>query len=206
MNHDPIRIVLTGGPGGGKTSFMRELREADPEARVYLLVPEAATQLISAGLRPGTMDFQRAVIHLQHSLESACAQAGGPGKVLICDRGSIDSLAYWKLLGGEEDAFFDLTGMSYVEHLGRYAGVLHFETAAIDALPHYQRVDLSRPEPPEEAARIDAMCGQLWSRHPRYVLLGNRGSSWEEKASRAQRQLDEVIAPLAISRGIEGKD
>lgn len=37
-----LTIVLTGGPGGGKSTLMRELRAEDPYARRWLLVPEAA--------------------------------------------------------------------------------------------------------------------------------------------------------------------
>ncbi|MDQ3813065.1 MAG: DUF4329 domain-containing protein [Armatimonadota bacterium] len=42
--------MLTGGPGGDKSTLMRELREADPHARHWLLVPEAAPLLFQAGL------------------------------------------------------------------------------------------------------------------------------------------------------------
>lgn len=81
------RIVLTGGPGGGKTALMRELRAEDPDARRYLLVPEAAPLLFQAGLSARQKAFQRAVVRLQVALEDACAGAAAPGHVLIANAG-----------------------------------------------------------------------------------------------------------------------
>lgn len=48
MTNNP-RIVLTGGPCGGKTSLLRELREADPYGERWLFVPEAAPLLFQSG-------------------------------------------------------------------------------------------------------------------------------------------------------------
>lgn len=188
------RIVLSGGPGGGKSSLMRELRAEDPDAERYLLVPEAASLLISAGLESRTKPFQRQVVRLQIALEDAVAAAAGDcgdgaGKVLICDRGTIDSLAYWRLGGWDEQEFFDLTGMGLEDHLRRYYGVICLQTTAIGAEVHYHRgTATGRNEDLREAAEIDALCNQAWSSHPRYELIENAGRDWPAK-SRAARDV-----------------
>jgi len=130
------RVVLTGGPGGGKTTFMHELRAEDPYARRWLLVPEAAPLLFQAGLSAREKGFQRTVVRLQITLEDACAEAAAPGLVLICHRGTLDPLAYWLRNGWPEAEFFALTQMMRAEHFRRYTGVIQLQTAAIGAEAH----------------------------------------------------------------------
>ena len=77
-------IVLTGGPGGGKSTLMRELRSEDPYTKRWLLVPEAAPLLFRASLNAREKGFQRAVVRLQMTLEEVCTEAAPPSQVLIC--------------------------------------------------------------------------------------------------------------------------
>jgi predicted ATPase len=105
-------IVLTGGPCGGKTTLMRELRAEDPECRKWVLVPESAPVLFQAGLSAREKSFQAAVVRVQIALEDACALAAPAGSVLVCHRGTLDPLAYWLRNGWEEVDFFALTGMT----------------------------------------------------------------------------------------------
>ena len=176
-------FVLTGGPGGGKSTLMAELRAADPRAQRWLLVPEAAPLLFRAGLDAREQRFQAAVVRLQLALETACAQAARPGQVLLCHRGALDALAYWRRNGWPEADFFALTGTPREEYLRRYQGVIHLQTAAIGAEAHYRRVPQAhRPETPAQAAQIDALCAAAWQAHPGYVLIANDGRDWPAKA------------------------
>lgn len=101
------RIVVTGGPGGGKTTaadlFRRELGEQ------VLVVPEAATLLFRGGfprsekihvIKPS----QQAIYHVQRNLEDAQSAIFGQ-RILICDRGTVDGAAYWP---GDPDEFLRL--------------------------------------------------------------------------------------------------
>ncbi len=45
------RIVLTGKSGGGKPTFMYELRMGEPDVRSWLSVPEGASLLFQASFR-----------------------------------------------------------------------------------------------------------------------------------------------------------
>lgn len=191
---DIPQVVLTGGPGGGKTTFLRELRGMDPERERFILVPEAATLLIGAGHLPGTKEFQLAVVRLQLALEQNCSDLAHPGQVLICDRSVVDSLAYWRLLGGSEDEFFERIGLSRDEVYARYTGAIHLRTAALGAHEFYVRIRAgARMETQEEAAEIDFMCGQVWRAHPGYQLVDNGSEGWKEKIDNANRALKALV-------------
>ena len=117
------RIVLTGGPGGGKTTaadlFRREIGER------VVIVPEAATLLFSGGF-PRTVDTrarmaaQQAIYHVQTQLENV-QSALYPDRVLLCDRGTIDGAAYWP---DEPAGFFASVGSSELAELERRGLVL----------------------------------------------------------------------------------
>jgi len=188
-------FVLTGGPGGGKSALMAELRAADPRAERWLLVPEAAPLLFQAGLDAREQRFQIAVVRLQVALEAACAEAARPGQVLVCHRGALDALAYWRRNGWPEADFFALTATRPEEYLRRYQGVIHLQTAAIGAEAHYRRVPQAhRPETPAQAAEIDALCAAAWQAHSRYVLIANDRPDWPAKARAARDLLDSWLS------------
>jgi hypothetical protein len=194
MARVPI-IVLTGGPGGGKSALMRELRAEDPHAQRWILVPEAAPLLFRAGLDGREKSFQRAVVRLQMALEDVCAEAARPGQVLVCHRGTLDPLAYWLRNGWDEREFFACVEMSREELFARYLGVLHLQTTAIGAEVHYRRFpDAHRPETPEQAVEVDRLCAQAWSGHPRYVLIDNICKDWNTKSSLACSVLAQCLA------------
>ncbi|MBW1756030.1 MAG: AAA family ATPase, partial [Deltaproteobacteria bacterium] len=128
-NH--FRIVLTGGPGGGKTTaadlFRREIGEK------VVIVPETATMLFMGGFpRVGEPKAraatQRAIFHAQVGLEDVQG-ALYPGRVLLCDRGTIDGAAFWP--DEAPEGFFESLGTSLERELTRYDAVLFFESAAV---------------------------------------------------------------------------
>jgi predicted ATPase len=168
------RIVLTGGPGGGKTTaadlFRRELGES------VVVVPESATILFAGGFpRSDQVDagraVQTAIFHVQRNLEDV-QSARYPDRVLICDRGTIDGAAYWPAGDGD---FFEQMGTTFDTELQRYDAVVFFETAAVagDSIEGGNPV---RSETLDEAVALDARLRRLWSRHPRFSLVPHSSS------------------------------
>lgn len=168
------RVVLTGGPGGGKTTaadlFRRELGEQ------VVVVPEAATILYKGGFpREGSKGVreatQRAIYQTQINLEDA-QFANYAGRVLLCDRGTIDGSVYWP--DGPDD-FFKHINSTLEKQLERYDAVLFFETAAVGGIS-IEGGNPMRIESLNEALEIDKKLKALWSKHPNFVFVPHSNS------------------------------
>ncbi|TVQ99301.1 MAG: hypothetical protein EA398_12305 [Deltaproteobacteria bacterium] len=191
------RIVLTGGPGGGKTTaadlFRREIGER------AVIVPESATMLFSGGLpRTGDARAQRAaqsaIFHVQRSLETIQA-AQYPDRVLLCDRGTVDGAAYWP----EEDGdFFAAMGTSLDAELARYDAVIFFESAAVGDMS-IEGGNPTRIESNEEAVAVDRRLRDLWSRHPRFVFVAHNPSFFK-KITFGLAALESMVGQLNYAR------
>jgi predicted ATPase len=168
------RIVLTGGPGGGKTTAADLFRrEIGPRVA---LVPEAATLLYAGGF-PRSEDVavrravQMTIFQLQRNLEETVA-VKEPGAILLCDRGTADGAAYWP---GEPGEFFASAGTTLERELARYQAVIFFESAAVGGLTPWSG-NPYRTEGLSEAAALDARLREVWSRHPHFYLVPHDAS------------------------------
>jgi hypothetical protein len=198
------RIVLTGGPGGGKTTaadlFRREIGER------VVIVPEAATLLFSGGFPRVEGDLavraaQCAIFHVQRNLEDV-QSALYPGRVLLCDRGTVDGGAYWPC---EPEDFFRTAGTTLDAELDRYDAVLFFETAAAGGCS-IEGGNPTRIETNQEALRLDRRLLSLWSRHPRFSLVPHNASFFK-KITFGLALLESMVAQLeAEARAVAERD
>ncbi|MFO0667677.1 MAG: ATP-binding protein [Polyangiaceae bacterium] len=166
----PRFIVVTGGPGAGKTAILEVLRQHYP-SRLGIL-PEAASIVFGGGFPrrrsvPARRAGQRAIFHVQRELE-ALAKEEGSAPLVLCDRGTIDGLAYWP---GNPQDFFGGTGTTYETELARYQMVIHLRTPPADG--GYDHTNPLRIETAEEAAEIDARIEHAWLPHPNRVIVEN---------------------------------
>lgn len=162
----PRRIVLTGGPGAGKTAVLELLRLA--LCRHVTVLPEAAGIVFGGGFprrdNPGVRRAaQRAIYHVQRELEAA-GEAEGAG-TLLCDRGAIDGVAYWP---GPAD-FWQSVGTTRNQLLERYHAVIHLRVP--DAAHGYGHQNPLRVESAEEARVIDDRILRAWDGHPRRHVI-----------------------------------
>src|SRR5438067_4269108 len=125
------RIVLTGGPGAGKTVVTTRIAADDPQR--FVRVPEAATQVYFALQTrwdrldiEGRREVQRKIYHLQVEQEERMAREH-PEKILLLDRGTVDGAAYWP--EGAEEYWKDL-GTTVEKELARYDAVVWMQTSA----------------------------------------------------------------------------
>jgi len=190
-------IVLTGGPGGGKTALLEELARDSAWAGCFAALPEAIALTRFLNISPREKLFQRVMVHLQMALEDGLDRALDPDDphAILCHRGSLDPLAYWLDRGWPEEEFFAFTGTKREDHYRRYTAVIHLVTAADGAVAHYTRwPEAHRPEQVEDAIRLDRLLHQVWRDHPRYYWLGNERRDWAAKSEEARAILSGLLA------------
>lgn len=161
------RIVVTGGPGAGKTASLETARRM--LCHHIGFAPESASIIFGGGFpREATVHseraVQRAIYHVQRELEALYDGHTDVG-VLVCDRGTIDCAAYWP---GDQAEFYRQLGTSHEGELARYALVIHLRPPMAD--DEYQRTDM-RIETAAEARRIDARIERVWRGHPRRIFV-----------------------------------
>jgi predicted ATPase len=187
------RIVVTGGPGGGKTTaadlYRREIGER------VVIVPEAATLLFSGGF-PRSPEIharqsaQCAIYHVQKNLEDV-QSALYPQRILLCDRGTVDGAAYWP---GAEQTFFDAVGSTEQAELDRYDAVIFFESAAVGGMS-VEGGNPTRIESNEQAIDLDRRLREIWSKHPRFVVVPHN-PSFVKKIMFGLAALESIVAQL----------
>ncbi|HEY5951152.1 MAG TPA: ATP-binding protein [Kofleriaceae bacterium] len=160
--HPSRRIVLTGGPGAGKTAVLETMRKT--LCKHVMVVPESAGLVFGGGFPRGTTPearraAQRAIFYVQRELEVAIMPENV--SIALCDRGTIDGLAYWPGPG----ELWPQVGTTLDEQLARYHAVIHLRTPPIEH--GYNNQNPLRTESAKEAAVIDARIAEAWARHPR---------------------------------------
>lgn len=165
--HVPRRIVLTGGPGAGKTATLELIRRAAFCDHVEIL-PEAAGIVFGGGF-PRRTDIggrkaaQRAIFHVQRQLEEAVAADNAA--IILCDRGTIDGAAYWP---GPDD-YFDGVCTTIDDELQRYDAVIHLRTPSVGG--GYNHQNPLRTESAMEAADVDRRILEVWTTHPHRFIV-----------------------------------
>lgn len=154
------RIVLTGGPGAGKTAVLELIRKALCD-QVEVL-PEAAGVVFGGGFPRGDAPElrragQRAIFYVQRELEATADDV----PIVLCDRGTVDGSAYWPGPG----ELWPAVGTTLAEQLARYDAVIHLRTPPADG--GYNHHNPLRVETAAQAAAIDARLAAAWATHPR---------------------------------------
>ena len=189
--HDCALVVLTGGPGAGKTAVLEVVRRAFCEHIAVL--PESATVLFGGGYprhdtEAGRRGAQKAIFQVQRSMEEMCREEGQVAMAL-CDRGTLDGLAYWP--GGIATACSELH-IDRDRELARYRAVIHLRTpSAQDGYDHSNPV---RRESPTEAAALDARILAAWEGHPRRIVIDS-DADFLRKVARAVAAIRDEVPP-----------
>lgn len=201
-----VRIVLTGGPGAGKTAVADALADAPHfadwrrEIGGVTLVPEAATQVYAARQTrwdrldiDGRRDVQRHIYAFQRTQEdrlAAVAYERGH-RLLLMDRGTIDGSAYWP--EGPPDYWRDLE-VNPADELLRYDAVLMLESAAALGSHVYdgESSNAVRFEDAQAAVERGQLLEALWSAHRRMFFI-QATSDLDKKIDAVARAVETIL-------------
>jgi predicted ATPase len=212
LRHAPLyKIVLTGGPCGGKTTALARLSSYLRERGFEVITcPEAFSILGSNGFQFeyfGTdgmgLVVQETIMAMQENLEDGferVLRARGEPAVLLCDRGLMDGAAY--MSSEDWNELLCRRGIKNVCELreGRYNAIFHLVTAAEGAQKYYTLENNEvRHESPEEARRVDGLTRSAWLGHPKLSIFDN-STDFEGKLQRLVDAAAELVGLPAQSR------
>lgn len=164
---DIVKVAVTGGPSGGKTTLIEALKKELGQR--CAIVPEAASLLYRGGFPrfkspQGAMHGQKAIYFVQKELEELIAFESQKS-LIVCDRGSLDSIAYWP---EDEDHFFNAFHSTRAQEIARYDWVLHLDTADAE---FYDAGNPIRTETFAEAQILNEKVKKAWEGHPHRVVI-----------------------------------
>jgi len=187
--HERRRIVLTGGPGAGKTAALELVRSM--LCRHLRVLPESASILFGGGFprldsRVARAAAQLAIFAVQRQLE-AVEDAQEPPALALCDRGTIDAVAYWP---GDPGAFWREVRSSRDAELERYAAVIHMRPPG--AGRGYDHHNPLRTETAAQAKDLDARIVRAWDGHPNRHFI----ESAPDFLAKVRRTVEAISAEL----------
>jgi hypothetical protein len=153
------------------------------------VLPEAAGIVFGGGFPRAEPEAirragQRAIFYVQRELEAS--QEGSNAAVVLCDRGTVDGVAYWP---GPGDLWSSV-GTTDEAQLARYDAVIHLRVPPDGN--GYNHANPLRIESAAEAAAIDARIADAWRGHPNVVVV-DPAPQFLTKASRVLHVLRELM-------------
>lgn len=200
-----LRVCLTGGPCGGKTTLQVSMADMFENMGWHVFrSPEVATILLGGGINFGKLNTQQRkkfqlnllciILKIEDTYYDLARDiaAKGSDAIVICDRGAMDVSAYlprdeW------EDLCRDI-GASEVELRDcRYDCVIHLVTAAEGAVKHYGNGNNAvRSEDIESARLLDKLTSGAWVGHSHLDIIDN-STDFEGKKERAMQAVFKFI-------------
>lgn len=112
----------------------------------------------------------------------------GHAPIILCDRGSLDALAYWP---HDHASFFAQLGTTAEQERARYTTIIHLRTPSF--AQGYNLRNPVRIETPEQAAELDRRIEQAWAGHPHRHFIDGQ-DDFLLKLTESLRLLREEIA------------
>lgn len=205
------KIVLTGGPGGGKTTSLSCITKRLEEHNFKVFtVPETATMLSNAGVplrhtNSNTLaTLQKDMLNCQIAIEDSIrhiTDSMHDNIVILHDRGALDIKAFvskeiWNSI---------VESIPYAEMYlcNRYDAVIHLTSAAVSSSENYTTKNNSaRTETIEEAILRDKLIREAWTGHPHFRII-DCYSDFSDKISQIMKAIYRIVGipqPLEIER------
>lgn len=201
------KLVLTGGPCGGKTTGQARLCTFFENLgwKVFR-VPETATVLLSGGIKFSDLTadeaykFQENLLRTMIQMENTFFELGKSctrNCLIICDRGVMDASAF--VSKEKWDRMMRTNNWNSVElRDNRYNHIVHMVSAANGAEAFYSTEDHAcRSEGVGLARELDYKSAAAWIGHPYFDVIDN-SSDFESKVN---RMIECVCQKLGIDTG-----
>jgi hypothetical protein len=201
-----FRIVLTGGPRGGKASLaaLVETKLSELDIDVYL-VPEVPTLLLNAGAQYNPEKFEEllafeiGLTQLQIQIEDTflkIASSTGRTSVILFDRGLCDFSAFVPRESWEQVIMADeWTASAFTNILDRYDLILHLQSAALGAEKFFTtstRLNDPTPNDIKEARELESRVLVAWGGHPHRRIVDN-STDFQKKLDRGLAHIMELV-------------
>ncbi|MBC7537464.1 MAG: ATP-binding protein [Bacteriovorax sp.] len=176
-------IVITGGPGAGKTAVLEMVKKLLDQNAIIL--PEAASIIFGGGFWrlpsiSAKAAAQRAIFHVQTEMENLVCDEK-KWTMGLCDRGTLDGLAYWP---NGDKSFWEISNTTMEKELSKYYAVIHLRSPS--DLFGYNHINPLRIESAAQSLMIDEKIAKIWKNHPRYVEVASN----ESFLTKAQSAID----------------
>ena len=169
-----MEVVLTGGPGGGKSVILSQLAPALQPLKI-MTVGEVPTFLalalpnfldISAKQAEAFDHFQQALLRLEIATKKECRQLGRnlDVDIIVFDRSEIDAEFFW---GAEKlRRALQKEGISREEVLSSYDLILHLQSVAVTEPEQLRRADNNpiRSSDPHHAQEAEKKAWETWEK------------------------------------------
>uniref|UniRef100_A0A1B6EQH2 NadR/Ttd14 AAA domain-containing protein n=1 Tax=Cuerna arida TaxID=1464854 RepID=A0A1B6EQH2_9HEMI len=201
------KVVLTGGPCGGKTTGQSRLCTFFENLgwKVFR-VPETATVLLSGGIKFSDLSeeegykFQENLLKTMLQIENTFFELGESCSrdcLIICDRGAMDASAF--ISRDKWERMMSANGWNSVElRDNRYNQIVHLVSAANGAEDFYSTEDHAcRSETVVLARELDYNAAAAWVGHPYFDVIDN-STDFETKIC---RMIASVCQKLGIDTG-----
>ncbi|WP_081112095.1 AAA family ATPase [Bdellovibrio bacteriovorus] len=197
LKHDTKLVVLTGGPGAGKTAVLEMIKKMLCEH--VAILPESASIIFGGGFwrletPTGKAAAQKAIFHIQRDMEELVLNEK-KWALGLCDRGTLDGVAYWP---SEEETFWSTLRTSKDIEYSRYQAVIHLR--APSETHGYNHQNPLRIETALQAQSIDEKIHRIWSGHPKYHQVES-SANFMEKANRAIQLISQEL-PECCKKGL----
>lgn len=167
------KIVLSGGPCGGKTESLNYIKsKLEQSGFNVFIIKEAATLVLDQGFdrNKSSFEFQKAIALKQIETEAATEKIAEKFNrpIIICDRGLMDCKVY---LNSEDfSTIKHCLNMSDVELRDRYDAVFHLDSISNSNKIGYAKDNL-RIESKEKAIKLNLLSLKAWCGNPHYRFI-----------------------------------